>query len=169
MHALACTCARVCRRVCSAAGHGGGARHVSGHRPCSRPLQCAGRPRALNQSRPHARARPRAHQPHAAPRPPRSNDRALLERCLAASSPRVIANTVARIVPRDAALFLRAAVDRLLARPGRAGQLAPWLRALLHHHTGYLMAAPGAQVRGRDARVCERWWREGVDRCVLVA
>ena len=35
---------------------------------------------------------------------------------------------------------------RLLSRPARAGQLAPWLRALLHHHTGYLMAAPGAQA-----------------------
>eukprot|EP00983_Pelagomonas_calceolata_P109046 1159517-Pelagomonas_calceolata.AAC.3 len=42
----------------------------------------------------------------------RSNDRVLLERCLATSSSRVIHNTVARIVPRDAALFLRAAVDR---------------------------------------------------------
>ncbi|KAF5839935.1 quinon protein alcohol dehydrogenase-like superfamily [Dunaliella salina] len=68
------------------------------------------------------------------------------QRCLATSNSRVIHNTVARIVPRDAALFLRAAVDRLLSRPARAGQLAPWLRALLHHHTGYLMAAPGAQA-----------------------
>jgi len=41
-----------------------------------------------------------------------SNDRVLLERCLATSNSRVIHNTVARIVPRDAALFLRAAVDR---------------------------------------------------------
>lgn len=37
----------------------------------------------------------------------RSNDRALLERCLATSSTTVIANTVARIVPMDAALFLK--------------------------------------------------------------
>lgn len=46
------------------------------------------------------------------PHAPCSNDRVLLERCLATGNSRVIHNTVARIVPRDAALFLRAAVDR---------------------------------------------------------
>eukprot|EP00198_Chlamydomonas_reinhardtii_P003632 XP_001692968.1 predicted protein [Chlamydomonas reinhardtii] len=75
----------------------------------------------------------------------RSNDRALLERCLATSSTTVIANTVARIVPMDAALFLKAAVDRLVSKPNRAVQLVPWIRAVLHHHTAYLMSAPGVQ------------------------
>ncbi|KAL6748416.1 hypothetical protein V8C86DRAFT_3146742 [Haematococcus lacustris] len=89
----------------------------------------------------------------------RSNDRLLLERVLATSSTRVITNTVAHLLPLDAAAFLRAAVDRLLSRPARAGQLAPWLRALLHQHTGYLMSAPGAQAplaalyQAIDARV----------------
>jgi len=76
----------------------------------------------------------------------RSNDRALLERCLATSNPRIITNTVRRIVPMDAALFLKAAVDRVLSRPARALQLAPWIRAVLHYHTGYIMTAPGVQA-----------------------
>ncbi|KAG2422682.1 hypothetical protein HXX76_015846 [Chlamydomonas incerta] len=89
----------------------------------------------------------------------RSNDRALLERCLATSSATVITNTVARIVPMDAALFLKAAVDRLVSKPNRAVQLVPWIRAVLHHHTAYLMSAPGVQpaltslFQAIDARV----------------
>ncbi|KAG2426863.1 hypothetical protein HYH02_014716 [Chlamydomonas schloesseri] len=89
----------------------------------------------------------------------RSNDRALLERCLATSSTSVIANTVARIVPMDAANFLKAAVDRLVSKPNRAVQLVPWIRAVLHHHTAYLMSAPGVQpaltslFQAIDARV----------------
>lgn len=76
----------------------------------------------------------------------RANDRVLLERCLSTSNARVIKNTVARLVPLDAAAFLRAAVERLLSRPARAGQLAPWIKAVLHTHTGYLMSAPGVQA-----------------------
>ncbi|KAG2485053.1 hypothetical protein HYH03_016151 [Edaphochlamys debaryana] len=89
----------------------------------------------------------------------RSNDRSLLERVLATSNLTVIANTVARIVPMDAALFLKAAVDRLVSKPNRAAQLVPWIRAVLHHHTAYLMAAPGVQpaltslFQAIDARV----------------
>ncbi len=40
---------------------------------------------------------------------------------------------------------LQSAVDRLLSRPNRAVQLVPWIRAVLHHHTAYLMSAPGVQ------------------------
>jgi len=89
----------------------------------------------------------------------RSNDRVLLERCLSTTNPRVIVNTVARLVPLDAAAFLRTAVDRLLSVPARASQLAPWIKAVLHHHTGYIMSAPGAQAplsalyQAIDARV----------------
>jgi hypothetical protein len=87
-----------------------------------------------------------------------SNDRALLEKCLAATNTRVISNTLRRLLPTDAALFLKAAVDRMLSRPARAAQLAPWIKAVMHHHTGYLMSAPGVQapmtalyqVRGMD-------------------
>jgi U3 small nucleolar RNA-associated protein 5 len=48
---------------------------------------------------------------------PCSNDRVLLERCLSSTNPRIIVNTVARLLPIDAAAFLRAAVDRWVAPP----------------------------------------------------
>lgn len=74
----------------------------------------------------------------------RSSDRALLEQCLGVADERVITNTVKRLVPLDAALLLRAAVERLQSRPARGQQLSAWIQAVLLHHTAYLMAAPGA-------------------------
>jgi hypothetical protein len=74
----------------------------------------------------------------------RSGDRALLERCLAVGRERVIVNSVKRLLPMDAALLLRAAVERLQTRPRRGQQLAAWIQAVLLHHTAYLMAAPAA-------------------------
>ncbi|GBF87916.1 hypothetical protein Rsub_00628 [Raphidocelis subcapitata] len=75
----------------------------------------------------------------------RSSDRALLERCLSLSAdPRVVRNSVRRLLPIDAAALLRACVERLQSRPVRGQQLAGWIRAVLHHHAAYLMAAPGA-------------------------
>jgi hypothetical protein len=74
----------------------------------------------------------------------RSGDRALLEQCLGVSNERVIANSVKRLVPLDAALLLRAAVERLQSKPVRGQQMAAWIHAVLLHHTAYLMAAPGA-------------------------
>jgi U3 small nucleolar RNA-associated protein 5 len=74
----------------------------------------------------------------------RSGDRALLEQCLGVANERVIANSVKRLVPLDAALLLRAAVERLQSRPVRGQQMAAWIHAVLLHHTAYLMAAPGA-------------------------
>jgi U3 small nucleolar RNA-associated protein 5 len=75
----------------------------------------------------------------------RSGDKALLERCLGVSNDRVINNSVRRLVPADAALLLREAVARLQSKPARGQQLAGWVRAVLVHHTAYLMAAPGVQ------------------------
>uniref|UniRef100_A0A383W0U0 Small-subunit processome Utp12 domain-containing protein n=1 Tax=Tetradesmus obliquus TaxID=3088 RepID=A0A383W0U0_TETOB len=74
----------------------------------------------------------------------RSGDRALLEQCLGVANERVITNSVKRLVPLDAALLLRAAVERLQSRPVRGQQMAGWIHAVLLHHTAYLMAAPGA-------------------------
>jgi U3 small nucleolar RNA-associated protein 5 len=74
----------------------------------------------------------------------RSGDRALLEQCLGVANERVVANSVKRLVPLDAALLLRAAVERLQSRPARGQQMAGWIHAVLLHHTAYLMAAPGA-------------------------
>ena len=75
----------------------------------------------------------------------RSGDKALLERCLGVSNDRIINNSVRRLVPADAALLLREAVARLQSKPARGQQLAGWVRAVLVHHTAYLMAAPGVQ------------------------
>lgn len=69
----------------------------------------------------------------------------MLEKCLATSNPRIITNTVRRLIPSDAAVFLRATVDRVLSKPARAVQLAPWIKAVMHYHTGYMMQAPGVQ------------------------
>ncbi|KIY93949.1 hypothetical protein MNEG_14012 [Monoraphidium neglectum] len=75
----------------------------------------------------------------------RSGDRGLLERCLGLSDARVVRNSVRRLLPMDAAALLRACVERLQSRPVRGQQLAGWIRAVLLHHTAYLMAAPGVQ------------------------
>ncbi len=75
----------------------------------------------------------------------RSGDRALLERCVGVSDARVVNNTVRRLLPADAAAFLRAAVERLQSKPARGGQLSAWIRAVLVHHTAYLMSSPGVQ------------------------
>jgi U3 small nucleolar RNA-associated protein 5 len=76
----------------------------------------------------------------------RSGDRALLERCLGVGDARVVGNTVRRLLPADAAAFLRAAVERLQSKPARGQQLSAWIRAVLVHHTAYLMASPGVQA-----------------------
>lgn len=74
----------------------------------------------------------------------RSSDRALLERCLSVGRDRVIVNSVKRLVPMDAALLLKAAVERLQTKPSRGHKLAAWIQAVLLHHTAYLMSAPAA-------------------------
>ncbi|KAK9788309.1 hypothetical protein WJX73_010702 [Symbiochloris irregularis] len=76
----------------------------------------------------------------------RSSDSQLLERCLGVQSASIVSNTVRGLGPQDASLLLRTAVDRLQSRPARGRQLATWLRPLLLHHAGYLMAGPGAQT-----------------------
>lgn len=75
----------------------------------------------------------------------RSEDRALLERCLSVGNERIIRNTVRRLLPMDAAAFLKAAIERLQSKPARGSQLSHWIRAVLVFHAGYLMAAPGVQ------------------------
>ena len=67
----------------------------------------------------------------------------VLRRCLAVASERVIAASVRRLRPHHAAALLDAAVERLRARANRGAALTAWIRAVLLHHTAYLMAAPG--------------------------
>ena len=89
----------------------------------------------------------------------RSGDKTLLERCLAVGQVKVVDTTVRRLLPGDAAALLREVVGRLVARPARGAQLIRWTRAVLVHHAGYLMAAPGARsaltqlYRAIDARL----------------
>ena len=64
-------------------------------------------------------------------------------RCLVVRNERIISNSVARLRPHHAAALLECAVERLLARARRGPELTVWIRAVLTHHTAYLMAAPG--------------------------
>lgn len=64
-------------------------------------------------------------------------------RCLAVKSERIINNSVARLRPHHAAALLEGAVERLRTRARRGTELTVWIRAVLTHHTAYLMAAPG--------------------------
>lgn len=74
----------------------------------------------------------------------RSDDKSLLERCLAVRKERVIGATTRAITGADAALLLRALVARLGASPLRGATLAAWTRATLRAHAGALAATPGA-------------------------
>ncbi|KAK9919005.1 hypothetical protein WJX75_008642 [Coccomyxa subellipsoidea] len=72
-----------------------------------------------------------------------AQDKALLEKCLNTGNEAVIAASVRRLRPHHAAALLEAAVERLRARANRGASLTAWIRAVLLHHTAYLMAAPG--------------------------
>ena len=69
-----------------------------------------------------------------------------------------------RLRAHHAAALLEAAVERLRARANRGAAISAWIRAVLLHHTAYLMAAPGvlpilaslSQVRGSVPRSCGR-------------
>ncbi len=67
----------------------------------------------------------------------------VLCRCLAVRSEKIINNSVARLRPHHAAALLEGAVERLRTRARRGTELTVWIRAVLTHHTAYLMAAPG--------------------------
>ncbi len=73
----------------------------------------------------------------------RADDRQLLEKCFAISNDKVVNSTVQQLAPQDVARLLQVAVQRLQSSPKRGKQIATWLRAMLLHHTAYLMSAPG--------------------------
>ncbi len=73
----------------------------------------------------------------------RADDRQLLEKCFAISNDKVVKSTVQQLAPQDVARLLQVAVQRLQSSPKRGRQIATWLRAILLHHTAYLMSAPG--------------------------
>ncbi|DBB17672.1 TPA: hypothetical protein ACH3X3_002712 [Trebouxia sp. C0006] len=76
----------------------------------------------------------------------RADDRQLLEKCFAISNDKVVNSTVQQLAPQDVARLLQVAVQRLQSSPKRGKQIATWLRAMLLHHTAYLMSAPGVQA-----------------------
>jgi U3 small nucleolar RNA-associated protein 5 len=74
----------------------------------------------------------------------RSGDRALLERCLAATDESLISRTAVRLSPADAAALLRACVARLAGAPAARGERAAgWARAAILAHAASLAAAEG--------------------------
>ena len=73
----------------------------------------------------------------------RSDDKQLLEKCFSMSNEKVVKATVQQLAPQDAARLLQVAVQRLQSSPARGKQIAVWLRAVLMHHTAYLITAPG--------------------------
>eukprot|EP00201_Polytomella_parva_P004733 CAMPEP_0175074510 /NCGR_PEP_ID=MMETSP0052_2-20121109/21359_1 /TAXON_ID=51329 ORGANISM="Polytomella parva, Strain SAG 63-3" /NCGR_SAMPLE_ID=MMETSP0052_2 /ASSEMBLY_ACC=CAM_ASM_000194 /LENGTH=888 /DNA_ID=CAMNT_0016342841 /DNA_START=36 /DNA_END=2702 /DNA_ORIENTATION=- len=56
-----------------------------------------------------------------------------------------IDEAVAHIVSTDAVQLLRITVDRLLLKPAAVSQMTPWIQAILHFHSGHIMAIPKLQ------------------------
>ena len=58
----------------------------------------------------------------------------------------IITNSVQRLLPLDAALLVKAVLQRLQSAPARGEQLVAWVRAVLLHHTGFLVGMQSMQV-----------------------
>ncbi|KAK1944889.1 WD repeat-containing protein 43 [Phytophthora citrophthora] len=71
-----------------------------------------------------------------------ARDNALLEYCLSARDTKVVGRTVARVSPSRVLALLDVIVKKLERSPNRFARLCPWLRAVLLHHTAYLVAQP---------------------------
>ncbi|KAG7381278.1 Hsp90 cochaperone shq1 [Phytophthora pseudosyringae] len=71
-----------------------------------------------------------------------ARDNALLEYCLRTRDVKVVAKTVARVSASRVLALLEVIVRKLERSPNRFARLCPWLRAVLLHHTAYLVAQP---------------------------
>lgn len=71
-----------------------------------------------------------------------SRDDAALELVLGHQDKTVIGNTVSRLGATYVIPFLTRVVAKFQAKPSRGVQLVGWLRAVLTHHTGYLLTVP---------------------------
>ncbi|KAL3671406.1 hypothetical protein V7S43_003332 [Phytophthora oleae] len=71
-----------------------------------------------------------------------ARDNALLEYCLSARDAKIVVRTVARVSPSRVLALLDVIVKKLERSPNRFARLCPWLRAVLLHHTAYLVAQP---------------------------
>lgn len=74
-----------------------------------------------------------------------SNDKYLIEQCLAVRNEEIIVKTIKRLSPVDALEFFRIAVGMLQSSPSRADVLLVWIRAILLHHTAYLTNSAAAK------------------------
>ncbi len=68
-----------------------------------------------------------------------SNDKQLLETCLAVHDQDVIGNTVKRLPTVQVVAFLNQIIDRFQHKPNRGSDMLVWIRAVLLHHTPYLL------------------------------
>ncbi|KAG7401496.1 Hsp90 cochaperone shq1 [Phytophthora boehmeriae] len=71
-----------------------------------------------------------------------ARDNALLEYCLRTRDAKIVARTVARVPASRVLTLLEVVVRKLERAPARCARLCPWLRAVLLHHTAYLVAQP---------------------------
>ncbi|KUF93017.1 pectate lyase D [Phytophthora nicotianae] len=71
-----------------------------------------------------------------------ARDNALLEYCLRTRDIKVVTKTVARVPASRVLALLEVIVRKLERSPNRFARLCPWLRAVLLHHTAYLVAQP---------------------------
>ncbi|CEG40305.1 WD40 repeat-containing protein [Plasmopara halstedii] len=71
-----------------------------------------------------------------------ARDNALLEYCLRTRDVKIVAKTIARVSASRVLVLLEVIVQKLERSPNRFARLCPWLRAVLLHHTAYLMAQP---------------------------
>uniref|UniRef100_A0AAV1V595 Small-subunit processome Utp12 domain-containing protein n=1 Tax=Peronospora matthiolae TaxID=2874970 RepID=A0AAV1V595_9STRA len=71
-----------------------------------------------------------------------ARDNALLEYCLRLRDAKIIGRTVARVSPSRVLALLEVIVHKLERSPNRFSRLCVWLRAVLLHHTAYLVAQP---------------------------
>ncbi|OWZ20940.1 hypothetical protein PHMEG_0004584 [Phytophthora megakarya] len=71
-----------------------------------------------------------------------ARDNALLEYCLRTRDVKVVGRTVARVSASRVLALLEVIVRKLERSPNRFARLCPWLRAVLLHHTAYLVAQP---------------------------
>ena len=75
-----------------------------------------------------------------------AEDRSLIERCLSVGDAGVVSNTVVRLPASSVPKLLRAALDRMRAKPARGEQIARWMRAAMLHHASHIASSATAKT-----------------------
>lgn len=71
-----------------------------------------------------------------------TKDNAMLEYCLRTHDAKIINNTIKRVSSVKVLQLLDVLVIKFEKSPARCSRLCPWIRAILLHHTAYLMTQP---------------------------